>query len=1325
MDKAWINARKYSILFTLILVLMTALAPGIQEASAFSFHTNQNLSSDVGASNMHQVLATGSNVYVVWVANNDIFLRTSADNGASFASTIPISNNAGTSSSPQITASGSNVYVVWQDDTNSPGNDDIFFSRSTDSGATFSSPVNIRQNAADFFSSPRIAAVGTNVYVTWQEASGDIFFSRSTDSGANFDAAINISNSANASAPPNMAASGANVYIVWQEAFENIFFSRSTDSGANFDAAVDMTQNAGLGISELPQIAAAGVSVYIAWTTLDFNTFITDAIFVYSTDSGANFSAADNISDSINLVQSVRIVLSGTNVYLVYVDDDFVTQDVYVARSIDAGVNFGAHINLSNSAGVSSNPQINASGNNVFITWDDDSASLGTPDILLKASTDNGATFGGTIDISNDTGTATESRLSSASSDLYVIWQDSTPGNFDIFMKRVQDTGPPTITMNAPSSTTPRWGLDSVQVSGTANADNTDTVTIDWGDGTSTTGVAISGSAWGPVSHTYGSANTGSNSVIAKLIDQFSAERVASSAQTVNVQKHAIALTINPIMSVIKGADVTATGTLTDTDASVSLSGKTISFTGTGATSLSSVATASGSYSSTGASPGTASPLLTVQAHFAGDSAYLAADSATIAYDAVEPAAATFVVPAGAPSGPIALTGFGASILFDNVPASGSIFVSTCDSPASARYAELVSDTCLQISPAVEMASGTAAHITVSIDGKTLPPGRTAEEIGIFRESISGITEITESRDLAAKTVTGKTSGFSRFIVGVALHTATPAGAKAEQVFVGNNDITFDFTESRAISLSTNSITIGHAATISVSDPIANLNGSVQEIITARVTSTSDPTGISVTLQETGPNTSIFTGMFTVTRNPSSGTALHAESGNNVNASYQAMTTAPFRVVLTGVGEAGLAEVVSFDASDTVIPVGDAYALSLKDAQLSGSSTITLTMSYANAVLQGNDDPTQLRIVRMDGTDCEEVITPTLDTFQKTVTGTISTLGQYTIAFPGGSAPNTCPGVPGGGGGGLPRPGSGLVLDAVAVIVQGSSGGGSSGSTSSGSATSGTPSPQVSSNNASTTTNVGGETVSVGFESVQGTGSVSVTSMSVTRQAGLFSQVTGTGQGTGSVGGSQFSTAGTLFDIATSASYSGPVQITIPYNESLVSDEQNVRFLHYGPNGWEDATISLNAQSNTVTGQVMSLSPVVAGTVDDGTFGKTYFAANPTKKMAVMEAQLVDVLAGLAPADMTEAQMQKSLQAMIKNSQRGSQTFAFIVQVIDEKGFTQDVSWQTGELGMGESTVLSSSWTGQQGTYRVEMFVWTDISVPFALSEVVVRDVVI
>ena len=52
---------------------------------------------------------------------------------STFGNTINLSYNNGSSFNPQLVATGdSNVYVVWEDDT--PGNSDIFFSRSTDGG---------------------------------------------------------------------------------------------------------------------------------------------------------------------------------------------------------------------------------------------------------------------------------------------------------------------------------------------------------------------------------------------------------------------------------------------------------------------------------------------------------------------------------------------------------------------------------------------------------------------------------------------------------------------------------------------------------------------------------------------------------------------------------------------------------------------------------------------------------------------------------------------------------------------------------------------------------------------------------------------------------------------------------------------------------------------------------------------------------------------------------------------------------------------------------------------------------------------------------------
>ena len=45
--------------------------------------------------------------------------------------------------------------------------------------------------------------------------------------------------------------------------------------------------------------------------------------------------------------------------------------DILFAASNNNGTSFGTPINLSNNTGDSFNPQIAASGNNVYVTWED------------------------------------------------------------------------------------------------------------------------------------------------------------------------------------------------------------------------------------------------------------------------------------------------------------------------------------------------------------------------------------------------------------------------------------------------------------------------------------------------------------------------------------------------------------------------------------------------------------------------------------------------------------------------------------------------------------------------------------------------------------------------------------------------------------------------------------------------------------------------------------------------------------------------------------------------------------------------------------------
>ena len=94
---------------------------------------------------------------------------------------------------------------------------------------------------------------------------------------------------------------------------------------------------------------------------------------------------------------------------------------------------------MSNNTGNSFNPQIATSGNNVYVTWYD--ATPGNNDIFFAASNNNGTSFGTPINISNNTGSSFNPQIATSGNNVYVTWQDDTPGNFDIFFAASNNNG--------------------------------------------------------------------------------------------------------------------------------------------------------------------------------------------------------------------------------------------------------------------------------------------------------------------------------------------------------------------------------------------------------------------------------------------------------------------------------------------------------------------------------------------------------------------------------------------------------------------------------------------------------------------------------------------------------------------------------------------------------------------------------------------------------------------------------------------------------------------------------------------------------------------
>ena len=135
-------------------------------------------------------------------------------------------------------------------------------------------------------------------------------------------------------------------------------------------------------------------------------------------------------------------VSSGNNVYVLWVQGDEDNTDLYLKISHDGGATFGDTINLSdNPASLSYHPKIVASGENVYIVWEDDQGISGNSDIFFMKSSDAGKTFTSKSDLSNDPSGSGTPQLSVSDGNVYVAWMGTSPDNTDIFLAQSSNDG--------------------------------------------------------------------------------------------------------------------------------------------------------------------------------------------------------------------------------------------------------------------------------------------------------------------------------------------------------------------------------------------------------------------------------------------------------------------------------------------------------------------------------------------------------------------------------------------------------------------------------------------------------------------------------------------------------------------------------------------------------------------------------------------------------------------------------------------------------------------------------------------------------------------
>jgi hypothetical protein len=161
-----------------------------------------------------------------------------------------------------------------------------------------------------------------------------------------------------------------------------------------------------------------------------------------------NFSLSNNTGDSVY----PSIAASGNNVYVVWQDDYFgqgvsydkKNYDILFARSIDGGNTFENATNLSSNIALSGRPIIAAIEESVYVVWIED--TLTDKQIWFRKSTDGGSTFDNAISLSKNHDSRDSiipKAIAAFGNNVYVVWRqlEDNGKSGNIFITASKDGG--------------------------------------------------------------------------------------------------------------------------------------------------------------------------------------------------------------------------------------------------------------------------------------------------------------------------------------------------------------------------------------------------------------------------------------------------------------------------------------------------------------------------------------------------------------------------------------------------------------------------------------------------------------------------------------------------------------------------------------------------------------------------------------------------------------------------------------------------------------------------------------------------------------------
>ncbi len=289
-----------------------------------------------------------------------------------------------------------------------------------------------------------VIAVDSNnhLHVVWADdtpGNKEIYYKKSTDEGSSWTTKRLTWNSGWSYYPAIAVDSNNHLHVVWMDRTpgnREIYYKKSTDGGSSWITNKRLTWNSG--DSEVPAIAVdSNNHLHVVWW--DSTPGNLEIYYKKSTDGGSSWITKRLTWNSGWSFYPAIAVDSNNHLHVVWQDSTPGNLEIYYKKSTDGGSSWTTK-RLTWNSGGSWGPAIAVDSNNhLHVVWEDDTP--GNYEIYYSKSTDGGSSWTTKRLTWTSGGSWGPAIAVDSNNHLHVVWYDETPGNREIYYKKSTDGG--------------------------------------------------------------------------------------------------------------------------------------------------------------------------------------------------------------------------------------------------------------------------------------------------------------------------------------------------------------------------------------------------------------------------------------------------------------------------------------------------------------------------------------------------------------------------------------------------------------------------------------------------------------------------------------------------------------------------------------------------------------------------------------------------------------------------------------------------------------------------------------------------------------------